>query len=193
MNDDFDDMQIDDILGNNTTKKKVNGCRKGKSVERNLCKLLNEFFGQDANFSRSVGSGNRWSQVNLSKQAKQVYSGDICVPENFKWVIESKGGYEDDMELANAVDGSLPQLNKFIEQVSRDAEYTGRKPILCWKRNRKPWLACIRWADFTGLEKQFPCCLQYGYGENHEPWVMISFEKLLKETDRSFWFGDDVK
>jgi|GEM_PF-1204622 len=184
---DDEDMQIEDIIDNNPIKKKINGCRKGKSVERHLCKLLNGFFGQDANFSRSVGSGNRWSQVNLSKQAKQVYSGDICVPEGFKWVIESKGGYEDDMELANAVDGSLPQLNKFIEQVSRDAEYTGRKPILCWKRNRKPWLACIRLEDFTPICIGFPCRLHYRYGED-ELWVMISLDKLLKETDRLYWF-----
>jgi hypothetical protein len=181
-----EDMQIEDILDNNIPKKKINGCRKGKSVERHLCKLLNEFFGQDANFSRSVGSGNRWSQVNLSKQAKQVYSGDICVPEDFKWVIESKGGYEDDMEIANAVDGSLPQLNKFIEQVSRDAEYTGRKPILCWKRNRKPWLACIRFEDFPSTGIEFPCRLHYNY--NDDPWVMVSLDKLLKETDRAYWF-----
>ena len=59
--------------------------------------MLTDFFG--CSFTRSIGSGNRWGQVVLSEQAKQVFSGDICVPEGFKWVIECKGGYEDDMHL----------------------------------------------------------------------------------------------
>ena len=190
--DDFEDgIQVDDILSNNPPKKKINGNRKGKSVERNLCKLLNDFFGQDANFSRSVGSGNRWSQANLSDQAKQVYSGDICVPEGFKWVIESKGGYEDDMDFSNAADGSLPQLNKFIEQVNRDAEFTGRNPIICWKRNRKQWLSFVKFEHFLkmGVEKHFSCYLYYTT-EKNESWVAVPLEKLLAVSQNSDWFKD---
>ena len=55
MDDDFD---VDDILAHNKPTKKVNGCRKGKSVERQLCKVFNEQFEMES-FSRSVGSGNR--------------------------------------------------------------------------------------------------------------------------------------
>ena len=176
--------EIDDILENNPEKKKkVNGCRKGKSVERQLCKLLNEHFNQP--FSRSVGSGNRIHQVStLSESAKQVYSGDVSVPEGFKWVIESKGGYEDDMDFSNAVDGKLSKLDDFIKQVSHDAEYTGRKPIICWKRNRKPWLAGIRLSDypFSNIDIVFKNRLQYG------EWFVVPLELLLKETDYKFWF-----
>lgn len=186
MSDDINnDMEIDDIFENNPEKKKkVNGCRKGKSVERQLCKLLNEHFNQP--FSRSVGSGNRGDQVALSEAGKQVYSGDVSVPEGFKWVIESKGGYEDDMDFSNAVDGKLSKLDDFIKQVSRDAENTGRKPIICWKRNRKQWLAFIKLSDypFSNIDIVFQYRLQYGQ------WFGVPLELLLEKTDCKFWFEE---
>lgn len=182
MND--DDLIIDNIIDNKKTKKKVDGKAKGDRTELHLCKLLGEHFGQE--FSRALGSGSRWSQVsNLPEHAKKTLSGDICVPEGFKWVIECKGGYEDDMELATALEGDgLTQLDKFIDQVSRDADYTKRMPIICWKRNRKPWLACVRLADLSGLafERSFAYRLYY------REWFMISLDELLKKTEKSFWF-----
>lgn len=181
------DLQIENILDHNKKiKKKVDGKAKGDRTELNLCKLLGEHFG--AEFSRALGSGARIHQVHsLPEHAKKTLSGDICVPEKFKWVIESKGGYEGAMDLATALDGDgINQLDKFIDQVSGDAEYTGRKPIICWKRNRKPWLACIREEDLPGLgfERKFPYRLYY------REWIMVSLEKLLELTDRTFWFEE---
>ena len=128
----------------------------------------------------------------MTEEAKQVYSGDIVVPKGFKWVIECKGGYEDDMDAWHVVDGSLKKLDEFIKQVSHDAGYTGRKPIICWKRNRRPWLACIRWEDFTpiGIETLFPNRIQYVYQAAEEQWVIVSLEKLFEHTsaDYNFWF-----
>ena len=72
-------------------KKKVDGKKKGNRTELDLVKILNKRFG--TGFSRSVGSGNRWSQVNhLPKHARDVFSGDLVVPEGFLFTIESKGG-----------------------------------------------------------------------------------------------------
>jgi hypothetical protein len=179
MND--EDMEVDDIFENNKPKKqKVDGKSKGDRTELHLCKLLANHFGET--FSRALGSGSRDKQVNLPDHAKKALSGDICVPEFFKWIIECKGGYEDDMDAWNIVDGQLTQLDKFIEQVSRDAEYTKRKPILCWKRNRKPWVAGIKSSDFAGLESHFPNRIIYG------EWVLVCLDKLLEVTDRNFWF-----
>lgn len=182
---DDDDLVLDNILENHQKKKKVDGKSKGDRTELGLCKLLTDKFGSE--FSRALGSGSRWSQVsNLPEHAKKTLSGDICVPEGFKWVIESKGGYEDDMDAWNIVDGKLTKLDEFIEQVSRDAEYTGRKPIICWKRNRKPWIACVRWQDFTptGIEKEFPNRIQYG------KWVVVSLDKLIEVMPRNYWFEE---
>lgn len=182
-----DDMNIEDLFENKkkAPKKKVDGKAKGDRTELHLCKLLTDHFGED--FSRSVGSGSRWSQVkNMPEHAKQVYAGDICVPAKFKWVIESKGGYEKDMDAWNAIDGKLSQLDLFLEQVSRDADYTKRKPILCWKRNRKDWLACVKTSDMP-LSVKHPCYLIYNN------WMIMPLSELLKETDRDFWFEKEDK
>jgi hypothetical protein len=92
---DDEDFVVDDILKNKEKKKKkVNGKQKGGRVERELTKILNTRFNcQD--FSRSVGSGNRWGQVShLPKHARDVFSGDLIVPANFIFCLESKGGYD---------------------------------------------------------------------------------------------------
>lgn len=179
-----EDMEIDDILEkvNKKNKKKVDGKSKGDRTELHLCKLLTSHFGEE--FSRALGSGSRWSQVsNLPEHAKKTLSGDICVPEKFKWVIESKGGYEKDMDAWNILDGHLKQVDEFISQVSRDADYTKRKPLICWKRNRKPWIAGLKISDLDTVNS-FPCRIQYN------EWVLVGLEQLLKFTEKSFWFED---
>src|SRR4051812_39447411 len=100
-------MEIDDLFNrDDKKKKKINSGNKGKNGERELCKLLTERFGQT--FTRSVGSGNRWSQVaNMPAHAIATYSGDLVPPsESFLWVIECKMGYPDiDLSFA-LVDGN---------------------------------------------------------------------------------------
>lgn len=177
------DLEVDDILSLHEKKKKVDGKSKGDRTELNLCKFLSKHFNEE--FSRALGSGSRWSQVgNLPEHAKKTLTGDLCVPERFGWVIESKGGYEDKLDLNNVCDGNIAQLDEFIEQVSRDSEYSGRKPILCWKRNRKPWLACIRLSDAPDKPELFERCIYYG------KWVIVSFQLLLDVTTKDYWFTD---
>ena len=115
---DDQDLLIENILDNNPKKKKkVNGKSKGDRTELHLCKKLTEHFGEE--FSRALGSGSRWSQVGqLPEHAKKSLSGDVCVPEGFSWVIECKGGYENDINLTNVCDGDIARLDEFIEQVS---------------------------------------------------------------------------
>lgn len=181
--DDFEGLIVEGIsLEADIKKQKVNGKDKGNRTELNLCKLLTKHFGED--FVRSVGSGNRWSQANLSETAKQVYSGDICVPEGFKWVIECKGGYEDDMHLENVCDGSMSRLDEFMSQVTKDAEYCGRKPIILWKRNRKPWIAMIKGEDAPVMTHWSKGYIVY------QGWLISSFNELLEETKKEFWFDE---
>ena len=90
---DFEDFVTDEDLLNKKKKKKVNGKKKGNRTELELTKILNKRFG--TGFSRSVGSGNRWSQTNhMPKHAQEIFSGDLIAPLGFKFVLESKGGYE---------------------------------------------------------------------------------------------------
>ena len=184
----MDEQFIEDILDNGENKKKkVNGKSKGNRTELILCKMLTKHFGQE--FSRSPGSGARTSQVAfLPEHAKKTLTGDICVVEGFKWVIECKGGYEADMHLENILNGDegLSRLDEFIEQVTKDAEYCGRKPLILWKRNRKPWIAMYKSFDLpkSNLKKFYENYIQYG------DWMIVNFEQLLNETNKEIWFDE---
>ena len=110
------DLFVEDIFDNASPQRKqaVNSKKKGNRVELELCKKLTDHFGVD--FSRSVGSGNRWGQVNyLPDHARKTLIGDICVPEHFKWVIECKGGYDTDVDFSSVLDGGCSRIDEFIE------------------------------------------------------------------------------
>jgi hypothetical protein len=182
---DDQDLQIENLLENNVKKekKKVNGKAKGNRVELNLCKLLTAHFGEE--FSRALGSGARTSQVAyLPEHAKKTLTGDICVPDGFKWVIECKGGYESDMHLENILNGDdgLSRLDEFIEQVTKDADYCDRRPIILWKRNRKPWIAMIKSNEYD--HSTWECSIKY------RDWSILNFDQLLNHTDKEFWFDE---
>jgi len=171
-----EDFQIDDILKNKDKPKKVNGNSKGKRTERSLANLLNKRFGQG--FSRSLGSGNRWSQVsNLPKHAKETLTGDICCPEGFKFVVESKGGYSK-IDLNNIFEKGNTELDEFIKQVSNDSERCQKMPLLIWKKDRRPWMVFIRSKDLIG---------EYEYKIVYRDWVIIPLKELLELPD-SFFF-----
>ena len=90
----------------------------------------------------------------------------LFTPETFGW----------------SCDGNIARLDEFIEQVTRDAEYCGRKPIVLWKRNRKPWLAMYRELDLP--HHWFDCYIQYG------KWRIVQFDVLLRGTTRKVWFDE---
>lgn len=168
-----EDFIMDDLK---PKKAKVNGKKKGSRVELELAKLLTAHFGEP--FSRSIGSGNRWGQkVQLTEQAKQVFTGDLVVPENFKFTIESKGGY-DGIDLNSVFVSGNSELQEFMNQAMDDSKRCGRKPMLCWKRTRKPWLAFLLTKDLAGHD--FEYSIKYG------PWTGVALDHLLK-LDRSFF------
>jgi len=172
---DIDDFVTDDILSKKKTKK-VDGKKKGNRTELDLTKLLNARFGEG--FSRSVGSGNRWGQVNhLPKHAREVFSGDLIVPKGFRFVIESKGGY-DSIDMSSVFVRGNSELDGFLDQVTQDSKRCGRKPMLCWKKTRKPWLAFVHAKDLAG--RTFKYKLQYG------KWSVVALEHLLKLDDDFF-------
>lgn len=174
-------MEVEDILPNSEKKKKINSKKKGNRVELALTKILTQHFGRP--FSRSVGSGNRWGQIKeLTKSAKQVYCGDITPPEGFKWVIESKGGYEDVIDMNAVIVGmDCAMLNSFIKQSSHDHETSGRLPIILWKQARRPWMACIREVDLKDQTK-------YTTRLYYKGWIALPFTQLLENTPEDFWF-----
>lgn len=173
-----DDYFIDDVVNNfKNKKKKVDGKKKGNRTERNVVKVLNDRFG--TGFSRSIGSGNRWSQTNhLPKHAQNVFSGDLVVPENFAFCIESKGGY-DDIDVHNFFDNGNSQIDLFIKQCEDDAARCGRKPLVIWKKNRKVFLAFIKEDDLP--HKNFSYYMRY------KNYIIINLNELLLLEDQFFF------
>jgi len=182
MNDINHGLDVDDIFGEDgkKKKKKVDGGKKGKTAERELVKLFTARFGDG--FSRSLGSGNRWGQVKkLPQHAKDTLTGDLCCPKGFKWVLESKNGYDDiDLNLCMVKDNGL--LNGFLDQVTKDVKRGGRKPMLLWKKTRRPWLAFVHTEELDGLQFKY----RFVYGK----WTAVALEKLLEVPDDFFFDAD---
>lgn len=190
-----DDLEIDDVFAEANKKKKIKSGKKGKSAERDIVHLLNERFDKIlrsdrklGEFSRSVGSGNRWGQkVILSETSKQIYAGDITCPDTFLWVIESKKGYND-TDIFSCFGGKCQQLDEFLQQVSDDAHRTGRKPLLIWMKDRKERVAFVKISDspyyaYDLISIKCPMLLYHG-------WMAFPFAKLLEAAD-SYFFKDE--
>lgn len=171
-----DDYFVEDVVGKkNKRKKRVNGKAKGNRTELSLAKLLTARFGED--FSRTVGSGARWSQAKLPKHAAEIFSGDLIVPKGFKFALESKGGYED-IDLNSIFVKGNGTLNGFLSQATKDAERCHRKPILLWKKDYKPWLAFLQEEELKDYKFKY----QLLYGK----WVCVALEELLTLEDSFF-------
>lgn len=178
-----EDLDVEDIFEKKPNK--IKSGKKGKRVELELVKSLNARFAKilSANpaigtFSRSVGSGNRWGQnVHLSRVATNIYSGDIVCPENFRFVLESKGGYND-IDLCSAFNGGQSELDAFLKQVTDDSLRCGRKPMLLWKKDRKPRIAFLKQED---LPENFEYQMKY------RDWKAVPYDELIKLNDDFFF------
>ncbi len=199
----MEDMEIDDILENVSKRKKsVNSGSKGKRGERQLCKKLNTHFAHIfakhpnwGEFSRSIGSGNRWGQqVKLPQYAKDTYTSDIVVPENFMWCIESKKGYND-IDIISLFNNKCKGLTEMLKQTEEDGKRCGRKPLLIWAKDRKPALAFIRNKDVqvnyiskkTWIPNEFSCELSI---RGKTDWTGMLFDRLLETTNDYDWFNN---
>ena len=156
---------------------------KGKTAEREICKILNERFASrlDAGqFSRSLGSGNRWSQASLTTSANEVFAGDVVVPPDFKFCIESKAIKS--FDLVSALSAGNRQLDAFLSQVETDTFRCGREALLILKANHRPRLAFIR----TFHQSQLPIFNSYFV---YHGWLCVPLDDLLK-LDDSFFFSE---
>lgn len=156
-------------------KKKINSKRKGSKAELELAKLLTGRFGMP--FARvGVTSGARPKQVKLDEQAAKTFTGDIITPKEFKFSIECKAvNINVDLLEPSAL------LEKFLAQAKHDAESIGKQPMLCWKRNRKGWIAAVR-------VDAFEHCKYPEYFAGYRLWVVCRLERLLGIQDEHFWF-----
>ena len=90
---------------------------------------------------------------------------------------ESKGGY-DSIDLSSIFKKGNSELDKFLSQAEDDSKRCNRKPMLCWKKTRKPWLSFLKTSDLEGHDFKYK--LIYG------KWTGISLDLLLELEDKFF-------
>jgi Holliday junction resolvase len=157
-------------------KKRMNSKRKGNRAELELAKILTKRFGVP--FARvGVSSGARPKQVKLDGSAKQSFTSDLIVPDGFRFSVECKAVNRD----VDLLDQSA-LLDKFLTQVTEDANSIGKIPLLCWKRNRKGWIAALPEKDVFGKTIVFT-----NYYSVYREWLVCYLDALLETEQLDFW------
>lgn len=179
-------------------KKKVNGCRKGKASERDLCHELEEIFPGEI-FRRVPGSGmfmggfnfNRNMQINDG--AKQTLTGDIITPTFFKFSIESKA-YDDTPLFHKVLTGEDKDLDKWIKQASDDANKVDKKFLLIFKiTSKRKAFICMNIIDFGEYSSSRNLKLPENYLIYKNKYIIfeksVFFENYLKHYKKvNDWF-----
>ena len=158
-------------------KKKVNSRAKGSTFERQIAKTLNDRLGT-TEFSRTPGSGAFATTHTLPDHLK-IY-GDLITPQNFKYCLECKKGYNN-QNLYSLYNHSS-DFWKFIDQCQKDSEKCGKIPMVIFKQDRQPTLAII--PSNIVVESN-------NYIEVHKEnqyYRIYMFDDLLKEND-SIWMS----
>ena len=156
-------------------KKKVNSRAKGSTFERQIAKILNDRLGT-TEFSRTPGSGAFATTHSLPDHLK-IY-GDLITPQNFKYCLECKKGYNN-QNLYSLYNHSS-DFWKFIDQCQKDSEKCGKIPMVIFKQDRQPTLAII--PSNVVVESN-------NYIEIHKEgqyYRVYMFDDLLQEND-SIW------
>ena len=156
-------------------KKRVNSRAKGSSFERSIAKTLNDRF-NTSEFSRTPGSGAFATTHTLPDHLK-IY-GDLITPQNFKYCIECKKGYN--KENLYSLYNYSSDTWKFIEQCEKDSEKCQKIPMVIFKQDRQKTLAIV---PYNTLYKS------NNYIEIHteeKTYRIYLFDDLLKELDY-FW------
>lgn len=170
MEDDFD-------LGPLKKPKRKNSRAKGSTFERETAKRLNERF-EVKTFSRTPGSGAYATTHNLPEHL-QIH-GDIISPQEFKYTLELKKGYNS-INLYDLFNYSSTFWD-FWAQAEKDAKKSRKTPMLIFKQDRKPTLAMV------SVDAGFTSSTYIQLHKEDEEYRLYFFDEILQEpTD--LWFG----
>ena len=86
---------------------------------------------------------------------------------------------QDDIDLNSAFAGGHREVDEFLEQVKVDSKRCDKKPILLWKKNRKPWLAILKTNELVGSS--------FEYKMDYRDWTIVALDDLLKLEDAFFF------
>lgn len=160
----------------------INSKQKGSRVEREFATEFTKKFGQD--FRRVPASGAHGTNIaesNIRQDAKEILSGDLITPIDFKFCVEIKARAA--WNFWDLISNSKKsELYEWINQVENEALVSKKSPLLIIKVNaRKPFVLLKLEPDI--IEK---CPILWGnYG-------IMKFEDLLK-LDNTFFFKKEKK
>jgi len=157
---------------------------KGGDFEREIARKLSLWFTggeRDDIFGRSDGSGGRFTSRRKSGKDTANQSGDITFTDVIgeplikRWSIELKTGYADKSsnklidkkgksvkilyrwDLLDLIDSTqkVPIFIDFWNQTKRDADLSGRTPVLIFRRNLRTECICFSRGYFHNLVDTF--------------------------------------
>lgn len=159
---------------------KIDSKKKGNRAELALSKILSSRF--NSCFTRSVGSGNRWSQVGeMTDSAKDCLVSDIVCPNGFRFTIECKSGYKD-VNLTGVFQKGNATIDAFMQQVLSDAIRSGKEPLVAFKPDRLGWIAFLP-------TRLLPVGSEFDFRLIYRDWSGIALEKILALPDEFFFGG----
>lgn len=132
-------------------RKKVNGCRKGKTFERSICDDLAKRFGgvfrRVPTSGAMVGGMNRLKYADINEAAKLTLAGDVICPLDFPFCIEAKN-YYDSPKLHNLLSIGDKELDGWITQAKSESEFVRKDWIIIFK------ITALRGKTFVVLDKK---------------------------------------
>ena len=162
-------------------KKKVNSRAKGSSFERQIAKLLNDRL-RTTEFSRTPGSGAFATTHSLPDHLK-IY-GDLITPQNFRYCIECKKGYNN--QNLYSLFNKSSEFWKFIEQCQKDSDKCDKLPMVIFKQDRQPTLLII--PHHVEVE-QTHYYIQIENINTQTKYKVYLFDEIIKAEPDRFWIG----
>ena len=162
-------------------KKKVNSRAKGSTFERQIAKLLNDRL-NTTEFSRTPGSGAFATTHSLPDHLK-IY-GDLITPQNFRYCIECKKGYNN--QNLYSLFNKSSEFWKFIEQCQKDSDKCSKLPMIIFKQDRQPTLLII--PHYVRMSKDY-LNIQIENIDNLNKYKVYMFDEVLKEESDQFWMS----
>lgn len=122
---------------------------KGRRSEQELSRVIGEHFGYLTDTKYKEHPNYFLNFIKRTARDRQAKAGDIWLApdlkEKFKFTIESKD--HEGWDFGSFFSLKVAWLEDWWSQAVEQNEGTSYSPLLCFKRNRIPWMCCIRFDD----------------------------------------------
>lgn len=137
------------VIGMTKERKKGGGKQKGDGGEREVSKLLSDWWGIPGSFYRSAGSGSRFTSMVDNRE----HPGDLTVPTGLNFCVEIKRDERFDLDtwLRDYMGTSF--ICEALMQATAAGQNSSRWPILVGRRNYYPWMIILPHKLFSRLSK----------------------------------------